>query len=169
MSTRVERTRERTSLPSPIHAPLSRSASHRHYLYLRLPLHSPHTPPLPASSSPPSSPHKALALSPHTALFHRFYSAAAVCSPTRAAYMTGRTNERSCIYSALNCDSENPADQCSQVRRIRTHGVQYSESPISPISPISPFSPSAQRPSCVCSMCAHACGVCVCSKPLGFV
>merc|ERR1740130_81773 len=41
----------------------------------------------------------ALALSPHSALFHRFYAAAAVCSPTRAAYLTGRTNERSCIYS----------------------------------------------------------------------
>ena len=56
----------------------------------------------------------ALATGPHSALFSRFYSAAGVCSPTRAAYLTGRTNERDCIVSALSCDSENPADQCSQ-------------------------------------------------------
>lgn len=56
----------------------------------------------------------ALALSQNSALFSRFYSAAGVCSPTRAAYLTGRTNERDCIHFALNCDSENPADNCSQ-------------------------------------------------------
>lgn len=56
----------------------------------------------------------ALATSPHSALFWRFYSAAGVCSPTRAAYLTGRTNERSCIHFALTCDSENPAEECSQ-------------------------------------------------------
>mmetsp|Transcript_147 Transcript_147/g.296 ORF Transcript_147/g.296 Transcript_147/m.296 type:complete len:613 (+) Transcript_147:7-1845(+) len=54
-----------------------------------------------------------LVLSEHSALFSRFYSAAAVCSPTRAAYLTGRTNERSCIYNALRCDNEDPADNCS--------------------------------------------------------
>ena len=56
----------------------------------------------------------ALALSNNSALFSRFYSAAGVCSPTRAAYLTGRTNERDCIVSALSCDSEDPADVCSQ-------------------------------------------------------
>ena len=56
----------------------------------------------------------ALARDRHTALFHRFYAAAAVCSPTRAAILTGRTNERDCIYSALPCDNENPANKCSQ-------------------------------------------------------
>ena len=56
----------------------------------------------------------ALARDEHTAVFHRFYAAAAVCSPTRAAILTGRTNERDCIYSALPCDNEDVANQCSQ-------------------------------------------------------
>lgn len=64
----------------------------------------------------------ALALSPHSALFSRFYAAAGVCSPTRAAYLTGRTNERDCIHFALNCDSEDPADGCSQGK-----GLPWSE------------------------------------------
>ena len=55
----------------------------------------------------------ALALSNSSALFSRFYSAAGVCSPTRAAYLTGRTNERSCIFNALRCDQEDPAPGCS--------------------------------------------------------
>eukprot|EP00040_Diaphanoeca_grandis_P039447 m.259066 g.259066 ORF g.259066 m.259066 type:complete len:628 (-) comp37543_c0_seq1:99-1982(-) len=63
-----------------------------------------------------------LALSSNTALFSRFYSAAGVCSPTRAAYLTGRTNERDCIHFALNCDSENPADGCCQGK-----GLPWSE------------------------------------------
>jgi arylsulfatase A-like enzyme len=64
----------------------------------------------------------ALALSPNTALFSRFYSAAGVCSPTRAAYLTGRTNERDCIHFALTCDGENPADKCSMGK-----GLPWSE------------------------------------------
>ena len=63
---------------------------------------------------------KAFAQDPHTALLHRFYAAASVCSPTRAAYLTGRTNNRDCIDSALPCCSENVADTCSQVRTIVT-------------------------------------------------
>ena len=55
----------------------------------------------------------ALAQSQSSAYFHRFYSAAGVCSPTRAALLTGRTNERSCIENALKCDNENPATTCS--------------------------------------------------------
>lgn len=55
----------------------------------------------------------ALAQSSHSAYFHRFYSAAGVCSPTRAAILTGRTNERSCIMGALRCDNEDPAPACS--------------------------------------------------------
>ena len=67
------------------------------------------------------TPHiKALAEDPHTALLHRFYAAASVCSPTRAAYLTGRTNNRDCIDSALPCCSENVADVCSQVRTTAT-------------------------------------------------
>jgi arylsulfatase A-like enzyme len=54
-----------------------------------------------------------LATSPHSVIFHRFYSAAGVCSPTRAALLTGRTNQRDCIWSALTCDGENPAPTCS--------------------------------------------------------
>jgi arylsulfatase A-like enzyme len=49
----------------------------------------------------------------HSAYFHRFYAAAAVCSPTRAALLTGRTNKRSCISTALRCDNEDPAPTCS--------------------------------------------------------
>lgn len=55
----------------------------------------------------------ALAKDQHTALFHRFYSASSVCSPTRAALLTGRTNNRDCIASALPCCNENPAPTCS--------------------------------------------------------
>lgn len=56
----------------------------------------------------------ALANSPHTALFSRFYSGAGVCSPTRATILTGRTNMRDCIVSALPCDQEDPAPTCAQ-------------------------------------------------------
>jgi hypothetical protein len=55
----------------------------------------------------------ALMTSPHTALFHRFYSGAGVCSPTRAALLTGRSNMRDCIITALPCDSEDPAPTCA--------------------------------------------------------
>ena len=54
-----------------------------------------------------------LARSEHTALFHRFYAAASVCSPTRAALLTGRTNNRDCIDGALPCCDEDPAPTCS--------------------------------------------------------
>lgn len=64
----------------------------------------------------------ALATSQHSAYFHRFYSAAGVCSPTRAALLTGRTNERSCIMNALRCDSEDPATTCSMGK-----GLPWSE------------------------------------------
>ena len=50
----------------------------------------------------------------NTALFHRFYSASSVCSPTRAAILTGRSNMRDCIASALPCCNEDPAPTCSQ-------------------------------------------------------
>eukprot|EP01079_Euglenida_sp_SAG-EU17-18_P005713 gene5713-5654_t len=106
----------------------------------------------------------ALATSEHSALFHRFYSGAGVCSPTRGTrlararppcrcsrhapedpmvlgvihpsvhgmpvpsaqcplpsahcpagtILTGRTNERFCVRSALPCDQEDPAPTCSQ-------------------------------------------------------
>ena len=63
-----------------------------------------------------------LATSQNSAYFHRFYAAAGVCSPTRAALLTGRTNERSCIFNALTCDSENPAPSCSMGK-----GLPWSE------------------------------------------
>ena len=56
----------------------------------------------------------ALATGKDSAYFHRFYAAAGVCSPTRAALLTGRSNRRDCIYSALACDQENPAPTCAQ-------------------------------------------------------
>ncbi len=71
----------------------------------------------------PRTPHlDALATDRHSAYFHRFYSAAGVCSPTRAALLTGRTNERSCIMNALRCDNEDPATTCSMGR-----GLPWSE------------------------------------------
>ena len=71
----------------------------------------------------PSTPNlDALALSDSSALFHRFYAAAAVCSPTRAALLTGRSNERSCIMTALTCDQEDPAATCSMGK-----GLPWSE------------------------------------------
>ena len=57
-----------------------------------------------------------LATSEGSVYFHRFYSAAGVCSPTRAAILSGRTNERDCIHSALPCDQEDPAPTCAQGR-----------------------------------------------------
>jgi arylsulfatase len=55
----------------------------------------------------------ALSRSQHTAIFHRFYATAATCSPTRAAILTGRNNQRDCISNALPCAHENPADTCA--------------------------------------------------------
>ena len=64
----------------------------------------------------PHTPHiDGLALGPHAVLFHRFYSGAGVCSPTRASVLTGRNNKRGCINSALPCDHmATEADGCSQ-------------------------------------------------------
>ena len=56
-----------------------------------------------------------VATGPHSVLFHRFYSGAGVCSPTRASVLTGRNNKRGCINSALPCDHmATEADACSQ-------------------------------------------------------
>jgi arylsulfatase A-like enzyme len=50
--------------------------------------------------SPASTPNlDAMAQGEHSVYFHRFYSGAAVCSPTRASILTGRTPSRDCIYS----------------------------------------------------------------------
>eukprot|EP00038_Savillea_parva_P014746 m.11998 g.11998 ORF g.11998 m.11998 type:complete len:695 (+) comp2898_c0_seq1:231-2315(+) len=57
----------------------------------------------------------ALATGPHAVLFHRFYAGAGVCSPTRASVLTGRSNKRGCIDSALPCDHmASGAANCSQ-------------------------------------------------------
>ena len=54
----------------------------------------------------------AMANSAHSIVFDRFYAGSGVCSPTRATVLTGRTNKRSCISGALNCDHVNPAWSC---------------------------------------------------------
>eukprot|EP01084_Bolivina_argentea_P286199 490938_1 len=51
--------------------------------------------------------------SEHTIVFHRGYSGAPLCSPTRASVLTGRTGDRDCIYSANIC-SGIAAWECSQ-------------------------------------------------------
>ena len=51
--------------------------------------------------------------SDHTIVFHRGYSGAPLCSPTRASVLTGRTGDRDCIYSANQC-SGIAAWECSQ-------------------------------------------------------
>eukprot|EP01043_Picozoa_sp_COSAG02_P048417 COSAG02_NODE_4754_length_5022_cov_2.228113_2_plen_736_part_00 len=42
----------------------------------------------------------AMAKAPNSILFHRAYAGSACCSPTRAAHLTGRAPQRSCIDSA---------------------------------------------------------------------
>ena len=57
-----------------------------------------------------------------------------VVSPrTRAALLTGRTNERSCIHSALACDQEDPAMTCAMGR-----GLPHSEFTIADAAAKSP-------------------------------
>jgi hypothetical protein len=67
--------------------------------------------------------------SPHTIVFTRFYAGSAVCSPTRASVLTGRTSERECIYGAGECDRAAPScaavpivlhlSEATFVRRLR--------------------------------------------------
>jgi len=62
--------------------------------------------------NPPRTPNiDTLAMAEGTMLFRRFYSASAVCSPTRASILTGRTPTRSCINGAEGCGSK-PAWNC---------------------------------------------------------
>eukprot|EP01062_Namystynia_karyoxenos_P083048 TRINITY_DN9473_c0_g1_i1.p1 TRINITY_DN9473_c0_g1~~TRINITY_DN9473_c0_g1_i1.p1 ORF type:complete len:739 (+),score=141.90 TRINITY_DN9473_c0_g1_i1:67-2217(+) len=62
--------------------------------------------------NPPRTPHiDALALGENTMRFRRFYAGSAVCSPTRASILSGRTPQRSCIDSAEGC-GQSPAWSC---------------------------------------------------------
>jgi arylsulfatase A-like enzyme len=56
-----------------------------------------------------------LAKSKNSAVLHRFYATAGVCSPTRASILTGRNNQRDCITHGLGCDAEDPAPTCAMV------------------------------------------------------
>ena len=62
--------------------------------------------------NPPRTPHlDALASSPGTLVFDRFYSGSPVCSPTRSSLLTGRTPDRECIFNAEGC-GQVPAWSC---------------------------------------------------------
>ena len=51
--------------------------------------------------NPPRTPEiDAMAASPNSLVFHRFSAGSAVCSPTRASALTGRTPDRDCIDGA---------------------------------------------------------------------
>ena len=65
----------------------------------------------------PQTPHlDEMSRSPHTIVFNRFYAGSAVCSPTRAAVLTGRSPDRECIWGpephgwgpAWSCSSSLP-------------------------------------------------------------
>jgi arylsulfatase A-like enzyme len=63
--------------------------------------------------NPPRTPNiDAMAFGANSMLFHRYYSGSAVCSPTRASSLTGRTSDRDCIGGAEGCGQE-PAWKCA--------------------------------------------------------
>ena len=63
--------------------------------------------------NPPRTPEiDKMAFGTNSLLFHRFYAASAVCSPTRASALTGRTSDRECISGAEGCGQE-PAWSCA--------------------------------------------------------
>ena len=63
--------------------------------------------------NPPRTPNlDEMATGPNTILFHRYYAGSAVCSPTRASSLTGRTSNRECVGGAEGCGQE-PAWTCA--------------------------------------------------------
>lgn len=77
----------------------------------------------------------AMAAAPHSAVLERFYSASAVCSPTRASFMTGRNPNRYCMWNANSKNGARktdidipslwplPPDQPSVARLLSRRGV----------------------------------------------
>ena len=56
----------------------------------------------------------AMAISPACITFRNFHSSSTVCSPSRAALLTGRTGIRDCVAVALGCSSQDAASNCSE-------------------------------------------------------
>ena len=61
----------------------------------------------------------------HSMRFTQFYSGAAVCSPSRAVLLTGRTNVRCGIYSWINDRDQRshlPTNEVTLAELLKTHG-----------------------------------------------
>lgn len=74
-------------------------------------------------SSPATTPNfRAMAASPHSVVFRRFYSGGAVCSPTRSTMLTGRTPTRECVINVEQNALPLVLNQSTTAAVARAHG-----------------------------------------------